>query len=183
MQRLFILWVSLCMLSGCAGVTVTKITDSTYKEGVRFYRPWPYLWVTKEATRESTAEKVNDKTKNTTTETSKNVTTDKYSSKIIWLPKYDEEYVVKTTGLIGSAKYNIALADGWQLTSMGMERDTQIPQTITAVTGALTGVAGLFVTGRKIKNPPGLYPLKIDKISGLITGVDWDHPVFIEETN
>lgn len=168
MKRLFIICVSLCMLGACAGVTVTKITDATYEEGVRFYRSWPYLWVKGEAT------------------TQAGTTTNKDTSEIIWLPKYDEEYVVRSKGIIGSSEYNVALLNGWQLSTMGMKRDTQIPQTIGAITGLLTGVAGVVAKDKKeykkIGRPPGLYPFQIDKISGLIIGVDWDHPVFIEAT-
>ena len=38
------------LMTGCAGVEITKITPKNAdKEGIRFYRPWPYLLVTEDA--------------------------------------------------------------------------------------------------------------------------------------
>ena len=41
---LIIFW---CVIfSGCATVEITRITNATYKDGLRFYRPDLYLLVT-----------------------------------------------------------------------------------------------------------------------------------------
>jgi hypothetical protein len=45
-KRLWLLPV-LLVLYGCAGVSVARLdSDSSYRGGVRFYRPQPYLLVT-----------------------------------------------------------------------------------------------------------------------------------------
>lgn len=155
----FILIITLA-ITNCAGVKVTKTDDPT-KEGIRFYRPEPYLLVTKEVSKQ------NDQI------------VEKYISKIIWLPNNIDEYVIKTQTGIGVVKYNVTLTDGWQLTSFGNERDTQVPQTITAVTGALTGLLKIAAEGldgsgtvtKKEDIVPGLYRFTFDK-NGHINGLE-----------
>jgi len=54
----------LAMLAGCAGIKIVKVTDDS-TEGLRFYRPEPYLIVTSSSTT------------------------------IQWLPNFKQEYAVQ----------------------------------------------------------------------------------------
>jgi hypothetical protein len=48
-KRLYSLSLCIFLTIGCAGVEISKITpENPYKEGLRFYRPYPYVWVTKD---------------------------------------------------------------------------------------------------------------------------------------
>jgi hypothetical protein len=111
MKRFVFLTILLLWMTGCAGVEISKITSENDKtKGVRFYRPWPYLMVTKN---------------NGNTE-----------CKIVYLPKTNEEYAIGVKSGLGSVKTSFELIDGWQLTKFGDERDSKIPETINAITNA-----------------------------------------------
>lgn len=148
-KRLYLLSVLILLIVGCASVKVTQITsENPYKEGIRFYRSYPYLWVTK------------DKEKN-------------LQGTIIWLPNRNEEYAIKVKSGIGSVDTKFKLENGWNLTEFGEVRDSKIPETITALTGSLKELKGIFeVEEAKEKEEllPGLYIFIFDK-TGLISGL------------
>ena len=139
MKRFYLLAIVIFLMAGCAHVEITKITDEkSYKEGLRFYRPHPYLWVTKddEGALQST---------------------------IIWLPNKKEEYVIKVKGGIGTVNMTGTLENGWNLTEFGETRDSKTPDMITALTGFFPTTATLDKATLK----PGLYKFIFDK-AGLI---------------
>jgi hypothetical protein len=143
-----LLAVLILLVAGCAGVEVTRITDpNSNQEGVRFYRPHPYLWVTE------------DKEK------------DNLQGTIIWLPNKKEEYAIKVKSGIGSVDAKFKLADGWNLTDFGEVRDSKIPETITALTGSLKGLADILKLAKEEELRPGLYILIFDDKTGLISGI------------
>jgi len=115
-----ILGVLIFLMAGCAGVEITKVapTDAN-KAGIRFYRPWPYLLVTKDAN-------------------------GVLQSSIIYLPRTNEGYAINVKSGMGKVDSSFTLADGWRLTQFGDIRDSKIPETIDAIPkmiGAITGVA------------------------------------------
>jgi len=155
-KYLFLLVLLPLLLTGCASVTVTKITsENPYKEGVRFYRPWPYLLVTKGEN-------------------------GKLEAKTIYLPRINEEYCIKVNSGMGTVDSSFTLTDGWQLTVMGDKRDSKVPETIDSLAGVLAKVApgGLLTLMQGTaggKEPtgsvkPGLYRYDIDENSGFVTG-------------
>ncbi|MBN2212214.1 MAG: hypothetical protein JW709_12525 [Sedimentisphaerales bacterium] len=123
-------------LGGCTSVIVRPVgKENADEEGVHFYRPAPYLLVTKQ--------------------------NDKIESKIIYLPELSQEYVIQYKPGLGTAKVDIVFENGWNLTSIGQTTDTKIPETISAV-GGLMSSGGSLYKANGIENylAPGLYKLK-----------------------
>ena len=132
--------VTLTMLGGgCSHVEVKHVEYGDKSDGVHFYEPKPYLFVTVAPTK--TGPGPNDV---------QNV----YTSSIIWLPDPEKEYVAREVVLLGSVEESITLNNGWQLAAFGAKADSKIPETITA----LTGVAKL-AAGGAASAAEGLYPI------------------------
>ncbi len=130
--------VLLCvLLSACATVQITKVNDSTYKDGLRFYRPDLYLLVTK------------DKEENLQTT-------------VISLPNKNEEYVLRTTAGIGAVEMSAKLEGGWNLTEIGSKIDSKVPETITALTGVAQAAGGIAALRSSLPLKPGLYRIEFD---------------------
>jgi len=155
MTKLTIFLVPLILLTACAEVKIRPLKpgerfdqskadqqlpqdEKYYKtQGVRFFRPHPYLWIT---------------------------ASDKGACQmdIVYLPKMDEEYVVTASTGIGSVTMNPTLTNGWSLTALNAAADSKANEMVTAI-GNLTGnVAkaagggqGLLSTGTEFG--PGLY--------------------------
>src|SRR2546427_620160 len=85
---------------GCRSIKIEPATIGT--EGLRFYRPWPYLWVTSAAGKGCT-------------------------TRVVWLPRTNQEYAIKTTGVLGSVTFKPVLTDGWNLTSFEGSADSKVP--------------------------------------------------------
>ncbi|MBN2588933.1 MAG: hypothetical protein JXA96_03650 [Sedimentisphaerales bacterium] len=111
-KKIFLIAIMSLVLTGCAGVTVTKITPKNDKsaKGIRYYRPWPYLLVSQD---------VNDAS-------SLNITT-------VYLPNIKENYAINTKSGLGKLDATITLEDGWKLTQYSDKTDTKIPETIQAI--------------------------------------------------
>jgi hypothetical protein len=133
----------LVVVAGCSTVEV-KPFDGTYKDGLRFYRPEPYLLVTK------------DKDGN-------------LQSAIVYLPNKKDEYVVRAVPRLGTVDMKVALEGGWNLTSLGATIDTKIPETITALSGLAQAAAGL--RGRSVIDEPGLYRIEFDSSTGRVSSI------------
>jgi len=132
-----ILILCCAMFSACATVEIKKITDSTYTDGLRFYRPEPYLLVTKDKD-------------------------DKLQTAVIYLPNKTQEYALRTIMGIGAIEMNATLTDGWNLTVIGAKIDSKVPETITAISGALSAARGAAATATL---EPGLYRIAFDENS------------------
>ena len=131
------LLVPFCL--GCASVHIQKVDPGGNTAGLRFYKPTPFLLV---------AETRNDKDEVSLTH------------EILWLPDYSEAYVVRPSGILGSSKLDVELRDGWMLTKLGAERDTQSDEMVTALTGLVGKVQERGVVQGKVADGsirPGLY--------------------------
>ncbi len=141
--------------AGCAGIEIAKVTDKNAETGgVHFYRPWPYLLVTKGADGVVIAS-------------------------VIYLPKINEEYAIKVKSGMGTINASYDLANGWQLTKMGDTRDSKVPETISAVAGMTTAASGMVKTlgfglEEDLASKPlalGLYRFEFDKKTGFVKGL------------
>ncbi|MFA7652396.1 MAG: hypothetical protein WCY42_01320 [Candidatus Omnitrophota bacterium] len=119
-KRLFFLVFLALLLIGCARMQVTKVDDTNAdKAALRFYHSYPYLLVNKsqEGVLESTT---------------------------IYLPKMNEGYFFNVKSGLGTVNASFELANGWTLTRFGDARDSKIPETINAVSGAASNIAGFI---------------------------------------
>ena len=136
-----ILILCCAMFSACATVEIIKVTDSAYEDGLRFYRPEPYLLVTKDKE-------------------------EKLQTSVIYLPNKTQEYALRTKPGIGAIEMSATLTHGWNLTEIGAKIDSKVPETITALAGVLTAAGGLGVARTTLTLDPGLYRIDFDKNTG-----------------
>lgn len=151
--------------SGCAHVEI-RPSRSDDTNGIRFFRPRPYLWIT-----------INQQGQCAPT--------------IDYLPDMKTEYIIvpHTKWRIGAVSVGPTLTNGWNLTAFNAAVDTKVPETINAVAGLLekSATAGknakdiqtlregsLEVEKPEVRLSPGLYRLDFDK-EGVIAGVS---PIF-----
>lgn len=145
-RRLILLSASLFLLAGCAGVEVTRVKNGSDNGGIRFYRPWPYLLVVPAAN-------------------------GGVEAKTVYLPRLDQEYSIKVKPGLGTVNGKFTLSDGWNLTDFGDTRDSKVPETIAALSGAATAAGDLKAAGAEVSIPAGLYEYEIDERSGKVTGL------------
>ena len=137
MRKIFFLLLGLSIgLMSCSKVVVEKFNAKTYEEGIRFYRPAPYLLVT---------------------QTEDNGLT----STIVWLPDMNQEYVLRSTGWWGSSEVSVKLQDGWNLTEIGEKSDSKIPETITSIAGGISAATKTKFVAERLT--PGLYRFVFNK--------------------
>ena len=144
-MRLRTVLAALCLasLGGCASVGVTRLSkDADYREGIRFYRPQPYLLVSTKGSERS--------------------------AQVVWLPKKDEEYVLRVRSGLGAVDAKFALQDGWNLTEFGESRDPQTGDILGGAIGLAKTVEALAAPPGSDDLPPGLYAIEFDSATGLV---------------
>jgi len=143
----FILMAMIFVTAGCARVEVNQLSsDHPYRNGIRFYRPHPYLWITKD--------KEGD-----------------LKGTLHWLPNKNEEYVIKVKSGIGSVDAKFTLENGWNLTEFGETRDSKTSEMIEALSGSLKDVSEVLKMVNKEELLPGLYMFIFDDRTGLINDI------------
>lgn len=159
-MRLMIACSALALSLGCASIEVVKITDENRAtaEGIRYWRPAPYLTVFGE--KDGTC-----------------------SVKIIYLPDPSEEYAIRATAGFGAASLKPTLANGWNLTAFDSSVDSKAADVLGAFSKAVSP-AGARTEEKPAQYTtirPGLYRIKMDGKSGSLaldpTGVFKDGPV------
>jgi hypothetical protein len=118
-------------------------SESKYRDGVRFYRPQPYLLVTDAKGAIETS--------------------------IVYLPKTNEEYALRVRAGVNGVDAKASFDQGWNLTSLGDTRTNGLAETLTAVGGlgrAAAGFQGALATP-EAELAPGLYAIEFDPATGL----------------
>lgn len=110
------------LLCSCAGMQVKRVVSEN-QEGLRYWRPAPYLAYVQTAT-----------DKGTTCEL-----------KPFYLPDKSEEYAITITAGMGAAKMNPNLADGWNLTSLDTDVDSKTSDNINAIASLVKEAAAAAV--------------------------------------
>ena len=159
-SQLFLMLLGV-ICTACASYKVVQLPDNANDarsiEGVRFNRPAPYLLIGVQTAGEGKA------------------AAPELTIKLIYLPDRSATYAVQRKGGWGTSETAVKLQDGWNLVEYGNKSDSQMPQTITALTEA----AGLFFPKTNAKEPapgnpafpsPGLWKINFDE-RGLISGV------------
>ncbi|MHB1277930.1 MAG: hypothetical protein ACYC1Q_05990 [Bacteroidia bacterium] len=117
MKTSFLSIVSLTLiLSGCAGVKFYSDKDLTKESGIEFYSPEPYLIVERNPAKDVSIKMT-----------------------IVYLPDLENPKYVKVKSGFGSSDLKLVLENGI-ITSYGITSDSKVPETITAISGLVTGV-------------------------------------------
>jgi hypothetical protein len=90
---------------------------------------------------------------------------------IVWLPNKNEEYAIKVKSGIGSVDTKFTLENGWNLTQFGETRDSNTPELITALTGSLKDIKGIFEKVSEEELHVGLYMFIFDEKTGLVSEI------------
>jgi hypothetical protein len=137
--------------SGCVPRTLVKKNPGPDDCGVRFYRPKPYLMV-KPAVNKNGEPIEGYVTIEPTT-----------------LPDFSEEYSIHIRSGLGSNETSITLEDGWKLTGLNVDVDSQTDENLRAVAEIAKGIptggdfgASHRVEVRGMNVPLGLYESVID---------------------
>jgi hypothetical protein len=161
-----ILALSTVLLPSCASYEVVQVSKTDTKEGVRFYRPAPYLLIGVEAAVPAAEAKPGALKKELAPEKPT------LTAKLIYLPDHSQQYVIHRKGGLGTSEVTASLQDGWNLVSYGSKSDSKIPETITAVASLATSIAGLgFTEGSTAFPSPGLWRIQFDDTSGFVTDI------------
>lgn len=142
-------------LMGCPGVKVVKNPDAT-DEGIRYYRPKPYLLITPEGESVKSEDKTTNKVTTTTTASDEYVSID-----LQYLPDFSEEYSIHVRSGVGIANVGMKLENGWNLTEISQNLDSQTDENVKAaaeltkafgeVFGGTSGGSGSQSAGAKHK--------------------------------
>jgi hypothetical protein len=148
--RLGLLLLGLLVIAGnlgCTPRTLVKKNPGPNDAGVRYYRPKPYLMVKPAVDRNG------------------NPLAGYVSIETTMLPDYNEEYSIHIRPGLGNNKTSITLDDGWNLTKLNVEVDSQTDEKIRAFaevakgipTGGLGMGGDLRVDVKGVNVPMGLY--------------------------
>ena len=174
MSGIAVVLLSTVAMTGCASIIVQKLPkqNADSMEGIRFYRPAPYLVISagSNGSKQSSAN-------------GKIATSNMLQFTVVWMPDLSQEYIIRAKPGLGSVAFNPTLENGWNLTGLNASADSKTAELLTALAGfmpkALTGAGGPGAAQLK----PGMYRFLFQTDAnkpnyGQLVGVDWDHPVF-----
>ena len=124
----------LCLLaaSGCAPRVMVRAHPQPDDRGIRFYRPKPYLKV-------EPAEVAIDKNQTSLVPGLVRISLE-------YLPDFSEEYAIDVRSGLGIANVGIKLQDGWNLTEISQELDSQTDENTKAFASLLSAVGDVLPT-------------------------------------
>lgn len=180
MGRMIVIFMVIGLFLGCARLSVVRITDpeNSRMEGVRFYRPYPYLMISEVVVPESKPEKPEKPGK------------PMLQYKIIWLPDLSQEYAIQVRPGLGTIDFKPTFEEGWRLVGIDAKVDSKAKEIIEATSGLIakgaTLIPGIKAPPQELR--PGIYRFIYDmrpKLEdgtanpnyGKIVGVDFQTPV------
>lgn len=110
--------------SACTTTSI-KLNPGDHDRGIRYYRPKPYLLV----------------------QPTKNESKEFVTISLEYLPDYSEEYSIRVRAGLGINKTSVKLKDGWNLTEISQELDSQTDENIKAVAELASSVSDFVKTG------------------------------------
>lgn len=147
--------ISLVVSFGCTPRTLVRKNPGPEDCGVRFYRPKPYLLVKPAVNKNGEAVPGYVSIEPTT------------------LPDFSEEYSIEVRSGLGSNETSITLEDGWKLTGLNVDVDSQVDESIRAAAEIVKGIptGGDFgaqhrVEVQGVNVPLGLYESVISDQGG-----------------
>jgi hypothetical protein len=179
MGRIIIIFLVIGVVFGCTRLSVVRITDpeKSATEGIRFYRPYPYLLISEES-KPAKQDKTDPPAK------------PMLQYKIIWLPDLSQEYAIQVRPGLGTIDFKPSFEEGWKLVGLDAKLDSKTIEMIEAASGLIEKGAKVITGMKTVPEPlqPGIYRfiydmdhrLKDGKPNpnyGKITGVDFETPV------
>lgn len=139
----------LCLLaaSGCTPRVIVRAHPQPNDPGIRFYRPKPYLKV-------EPAEVAIDKNQTS-------IVPGLVRISLAYLPDFSEEYSIDVRSGLGIANVGIKLQDGWNLTEISQELDSQTDENTKAFASLLSAVGDVIPTsssGERTASPSFTVP-------------------------
>ncbi len=119
---------SVAVATGCTPRVIIRQSPDAHDQGIRYYRPKPYLLVT-------------PLSKDT------DAATNAVSIKLEYLPDFTEEYSIDVRPGLGVADVSVELKDGWNLVSINQKLDSQTDENIKAAADLLKSAASLPASG------------------------------------
>jgi hypothetical protein len=197
MRKLLFSFLVIGLVLGCTRLSVVRITDpeNSSMEGIRFYRPYPYLLISEVLVEDSKPVKPENPVK-----PDKPDKADKpykplkpmLQYKVIWLPDLNQEYVIRVEAGLGAVDFKPTFEGGWNLVGLDAKIDSKTKEIVEAASGLIEkGVkipTGLKAPGQTEKElESGIYRFVYDtrpKLQGdttnpnygKIIGVDFTHP-------
>lgn len=125
---------------GCAPRTIVRKNPCDSDPGIRFYRPKPYLLVLPGGSSVRTVATQGEMASTTTT-TSPGSSDRIVTLQLEYLPDFGEEYAIEVRPGVGSNNTEINLEDGWNLTSVDQNLDSQTDENLSAFSELVGAIA------------------------------------------
>ena len=117
---------------GCTPRVVVRSQPRSGDPGIRYYRPKPYLKI-------EPAEIAIDKNQT-------KIVPGLVRISLVYMPDFSEEYSIDVRPGLGTADVGIKLEDGWNLTEISQDLDSQTDENISAVGDLLSGLGDVVPT-------------------------------------
>lgn len=118
--------------TGCTPKIVVRKNPDDLDRGIRYYRPKPYLKI-------EPAEIAISKTES-------QIAPGLVRISLVYLPDFSEEYSISVRSGCGIADVGIKLEDGWNLTEISQELDSQTDENVEAIGNVLKAASGFVAT-------------------------------------
>lgn len=120
------------LLCGCAPRVIVRANPQPNDRGIRYYRPKPYLKV-------EPAEVASEKNQT-------KIVPGLVRISLAYLPDFSEEYSIDVRSGLGIASVGIKLEDGWNLTEISQQLDSQTDENTKAFASLLSAVGDVVPT-------------------------------------
>lgn len=117
---------------GCTPRVVVRKSPPDHDRGIRYYRPKPYLKI-------EPAEVQIDKNQTSLVPGLVRIS-------LVYMPDFSEEYSINVRSGCGTANVGVKLQDGWNLTEISQDLDSQTDENIKAMGSLLSAAGGLIPT-------------------------------------
>jgi hypothetical protein len=192
MGRILLIFLLIGLVLGCTKLSVVRITDpeNSSMEGIRFYRPYPYLLISEELVGDSKQVKQDKPDK---ADKPDKPLKPMLQYKVIWLPDLSQEYAIRVQAGLGTVDFKPTFEEGWKLVGLDAKLDSKTKEIIEAASGLIekgvkipTGLKAPEKTEKELES--GIYRFIYDmqpKLPngtsnpnyGKIIGVDFMHPI------
>lgn len=120
---------------GCTPKMIVRKSPTDHNRGIRYYRPKPYLKI-------EPAEIAVDKNESAFVPGLVRIS-------LVYMPDFSEEYSIEVRSGLGIANVGIKLEDGWNLTEISQELDSQTDENVEAISSLLKAAGGLIPTSER----------------------------------